>query len=113
MLRKLMNDEAGFIVSAELVLVFTLCFCSVAVGMAVVRDSLVQELGDVGEAIGALDQTYNYRSVSAPLEGGGNHGSCSGAGFNDEEDDCDCKGIVLGSVCGKDDPSALNNGEGT
>jgi len=114
MLRKLINDEAGFIVSAELVLIFTLVFCGVAVGMAVVRDSLVQELGDVGEAIGALDQSYNYRSVRAPLEGGGdtnNHGSCSGSGFNDEEDECDCKGIVLGSVCGKDDPSTLNNQE--
>mgnify|MGYP003958096405 CR=1 FL=1 len=116
MLRKLMNDEAGFIVSAELVLVFTLVFCGVAVGMAVVRDSLVQELGDVGEAIGALDQSYNYRSVRAPLEngnGGANHSSCSGSGFNDEEDDCDCKGIVLGSVCGKDDPSTSNNPEAT
>ena len=111
MLRKLVNDEAGFIVSAELVLIFTLVFCGVAVGMAVVRDSLVQELGDVGEAIGALDQSYNYRSVRAPLESADNHGSCSGSGFNDEEDDCDCKGIVLGSVCGKDDPSTLNNPE--
>jgi hypothetical protein len=81
--------------------------------LAVVRDALVHELGDVGEAIGALDQSYNYRSVSAPLEGGGNHASCAGSGFNDEEDDCDCKGIVLGSVCGKDDPSTLNNAEGS
>jgi hypothetical protein len=57
MIRNLLNDEAGFLVSAELVLVFTLVFCGVAVGMAVVRDSLVQELGDVSEAIGALNQS--------------------------------------------------------
>ena len=113
MLRNLLNDEAGFLVSAELVLIFTLVFCAVAVGVSVVRDSLVQELGDVAEAIGALDQSYNYRAVSAPLEGGGNHGSCAGSGFNDEEDDCDCKGIVLSSVCGKDDPSTNNNAEAT
>jgi hypothetical protein len=112
MLRSFINDENGFLISAEMVLVFTLMFCGVAVGFAVVRDSLVQELGDVGEAIGALDQSYNYRSVRAPLEGGGgNHGRCSGSGFNDEEDECDCKGIVFGSVCGKDDPSTSNNRE--
>jgi hypothetical protein len=109
-----MNDEHGFLVSAEMVLIFTLIFCAAAVGFAVIRDSLVQELGDVAEAIGALDQSYNYRSVRAPLENGNsNHARCSGSGFNDEEDDCDCKGIILGSVCGKDDPSTLNNAEAT
>jgi hypothetical protein len=110
-----MNDEAGFIVSAELVLIFTLVFCGVAVGVAVVRDALVQELGDVAEAIGALDQSYNFRSVTAGLEAGGgaNHASCAGSGFNDEEDDCDCKGITLGTVGGKNDPSTLNNDEAT
>jgi len=115
MLRNFLNDEAGFLVSAELVLIFTLVFCAVAVGVSVVRDSLVQELGDVAEAIGALDQSYNYRSITAELEAGGgaNHASCAGSGFNDEEDDCDCKGITLGVVGGKDDPSTLNNPEAT
>jgi hypothetical protein len=117
MLRKLLKDEAGFIVSAELVLIFTLVFCGVAVGVAVVRDALVHEFGDIGEAIGALDQSYNYRSLDAPLNGdfiGDNsHARCSGSGFNDEEDECDCKGIVLGSIVGKDDPSTLNNPEGS
>ena len=115
MLRNLLNDENGFLISAELVLIFTLVFCAVAVGVSVVRDSLVQELGDVAEAIGALDQSYNYRGIRADLEAGGGatHARCSGSGFNDEEDDCDCKGIVLTSVCGKDDPSTLNNPEAT
>jgi hypothetical protein len=115
MLRKLMNDEAGFIVSAELVLIFTLVFCGVAVGVSVVRDALVQELGDVAEAIGALDQSYNFRGIEAPLEAGDPdfHASCSGSGFNDEEDECDCQGIDLVTVCGKDDPSALDLAEST
>jgi len=114
MFRNLLNDEAGFLVSAELVLIFTLVFCAVAVGVSVVRDSLVQELGDVAEAIGALDQSYNFRSLTAELETAGtNHASCAGSGFNDEEDECDCKGITLGVVNGKDDPSTLNNAEAT
>ena len=111
MLRTLLADENGFLVSAELVLVFTLVFCAVAVGVSVVRDSLVLELGDVAEAIGALDQSYNYRGIRADLEGAGTHAVCSGSGFNDEEDDCDCKGITLGTVTGKKDPSTLDRPE--
>lgn len=112
MIRQLLNDEAGFLVSAELLLILTLMFCGVVVGFAVVRDSLVQELGDVAEAIGALDQSYNYRALSAPSGRRGTHARCGGSGFNDEEDDCDCKGIKLRSVDGKDDPSTLDNPEG-
>lgn len=114
MFRNFLNDEAGFLVSAELVLIFTLVFCAVAVGVSVVRDSLVQELGDVAEAVGALDQSYNYRGLEADLEGGATqHATCAGSGFNDEEDECDCRGIDLVTVTGKDDPSTLNNPEGT
>jgi hypothetical protein len=113
MLRNLLNDEAGFLVSAELVLIFTLVFCAVAVGVAVVRDSLVQELGDVAEAIGALDQSYNFRGIKAEMQNDGDfHATCSGSGFRDRSDDCDCKGITLNTVCGKLDPSGSGNGEG-
>ena len=106
MIRKLINDEAGFLISAELVLVFTLIFCGVVVGMAVVRDSLVQELGDVAEAIGALNQSYEYNSVQAvdavPC---GQHASCSGSGFEDQKDDCDCDPIIFIHVIPKLDPN--------
>lgn len=112
-MRKLFNDEAGFIVSAELVLIITICFCGVAVGMVMVRDALVQELGDVSEAIGALNQTYNYRSIEADETTGSlEHATCTGSGFNDEIDDCDCKGVSFPTVCGKADPSPLNTEEG-
>ena len=113
MMRNLFNDENGFLISAELVLIFTLVFCAVAVGVSVVRDSLVQELGDVAEAIGALDQSYNYRSISASIDPNGNHATCAGSGFNDEEDDCDCRGITLTATTGKSDPSTLDAAEGT
>lgn len=106
MFRKLMNDEAGFLVSAELVLVFTLCFCGVAVGMAVVRDALVQELGDVAESIGALNQSYSYRSVDAvDAVSCGSHADCSGSGFEDQKDDCDCDPINFIHITPKNDPN--------
>jgi len=106
MLRQLIKDESGFLVSAELVLIFTLVFCGVAVGMAVVRDSLVQELGDVSEAIGAVNQSYGYRSIEAPDSVTcGHHGTCSGSGFEDQKDDCDCDGINFVNVNPKNDPN--------
>lgn len=115
MLNRFINDENGFIVSAEIVLIFTLVFCAVAVGIAVVRDALVQELGDVAEAIGALNQSYNYRAINAPLGDSGTdfHAQCAGSGFNDQEDLCDCDGITLVTVAGKNDPSTGTNGDGT
>ncbi len=113
MIRNLLNDEAGFLVSAELVLIFTLVFCAVAVGVGVVKDSLAQELGDVAEAIGALNQSYAVRGLEAPLEAAGNHATCAGSGFSDEADDCDCKGITLAAPTVKADPSTLNRAEGT
>jgi len=106
MLKQLLNDEAGFLVSAELILVFTLVFCGVAVGFAVIRDSLVQELGDVSEAIGALNQSYQYRSINAPDSSTcGKHAQCSGSGFADQKDDCDCDPINFVTVTPKDDPN--------
>jgi hypothetical protein len=117
MLRNLLNDESGFLISAELVLIFTLVFCAVAVGMGVIKDSLAQELGDVAEAIGALDQTYNYRGIQAPSTAGGgtsSHARCSGSGFNDENDDCDCLAVQVDvAEAGKNDPSTLDVAEGT
>jgi len=115
MLRNLLNDEAGFLVSAELVLVFTLVFCAVAVGVSVVKDSLAKELGDVASAIGALDQSYNTTGLEALLNGeaagGAAHGSCNGSGFNDLQDDCDCEGIDITATTGKNDPSTLTTAE--
>jgi len=116
MLRNLLNDEAGFLVSAELVLIFTLVFCAVAVGVSMVRDALVTEMSDVAESIGALNQSYTFRNVSASNTPGttqGDHGSCSGSGYVDETDDCDCAGVFFSVVTGKNDPSTIGTTEGT
>lgn len=117
MLKTFIEDENGFIVSAEMVLIFTLFFCAVAVGMAVVKDALAHELGDVSEAIGALNQSYNFRGLRASLaqqtgNNTENHAVCSGSGFNDSADDCDCQGITLVTVAGKNDPSGGTLGDG-
>jgi hypothetical protein len=113
LITKLINDENGFLISTELIVIFTLMLCGTVVGFAVIRDSLVMELHDASEAIGAVSQSYNVTGIRKARDNGNYHARCSGFGFNDNSDDCDCKGITLGSVCGKDDPSTLNNPEGT
>jgi hypothetical protein len=100
MLNKFINDEAGFIISAELMIIITLLFCAAVVGAAMIRDALVQEMGDVAEMIGSLDQSYTVGALSAPF-GDGVHASCGGSGngeangFQDATDACDCEGVLL------------------
>ena len=105
MLRKLLNDETGFIVSAELMLIITLMFCMAAVGWAAVRDALVNELNDVSHAIGAVSQTYHVTGFRKAKLYGKPHADCKGFGFNDDADECDCEIIEYVDVCGKNDPS--------
>ncbi len=104
-MRKLLNDETGFIVSAELVLVLTIGVLAMVVGLASVRDAVTSELNDVSNAIGAISQSYNYSGLAKGRQHGGVHASTSGSGFNDRGDDCDCNTITLIDVAGKNDSS--------
>ena len=93
MVRQLLNDEAGFIISAELVLVATILVIGMIVGLSEVQHAVVQELGDVGDAIGQLNQGYGYTGFSA--ESSNKVGAVStksntfGSSFGDQADDCD------------------------
>lgn len=111
MFRKLMNDEAGFIISAELMLIISLGFTAAAVGAAAIRDALVNEMNDVSHAIGAVDQTFKVTGV-AKAKGTGFHGTTAGFGFDDDGDDCDCTILTYNDVCGKPDPSTGAASEG-
>jgi len=103
----LWNDEAGFIISAELVLVMTIAVLAMVVGLAAVRDSVVHELNDVSHAVGAVSQSYSVNGLQKSSGGYGNdtHAYIEGFGFGDNADECDCNVIELVDVYGKDDPS--------
>ena len=95
-MRNLLNDEAGFIVSAELVLVATLLVIGMIVGLSEVQAAVVHELNDVANAIGCLNQTFAYR---------GYHGCKAvtvGSQFIDTQDACDsaCVGTPDLCLCG-------------
>jgi len=63
-MKKQQKTQAGFIVSAELVLIATILVIGLIVGMVAIRDAVTAEMGDVAEAIGALDQSYVFDGIT-------------------------------------------------
>ncbi len=79
----LLRDEAGFIVSAELVLISTITVIGLVVGLSEVAINVNNELEDVGSAFGALNQSYAYAGAC------GHKGSTTGTCYHDQADYCD------------------------
>ena len=89
---RLMNDEAGFIISAELVIVATVAVLAMIVGLSEVSMNINSELEDVGSAIGALNQSYHVQGTT------GHMAKVGGVCFQDKADFCDQQGdVVAGS----------------
>lgn len=87
---KLWNDEAGFVVSAELVLIATILVLGLIVGLVTVRDQIVQELGDVAQAFAQINQSYSFSGVT------GHTSVTAGSQFIDTTDYCDTPGDPAG-----------------
>jgi len=81
--RKLWNDDAGFIISAELVLVATLLVIGMIVGLTSLRNQVVQELVDVGQAVGSISQSYIYAGAKKDCMG-----RTDGSQYEDKTDFC-------------------------
>ena len=82
-LTTLKNDENGFVLSAELVLVGTITVLGMIVGLTELSFNVNQELEDLGSAIGAINQTYYFTLAS------GKKGEVVGSTFLDFQDECD------------------------
>ena len=80
---QLLNDEQGFVVSAELVLIATIAVLSLVVGLTEVSKAINQELEDVGSAFGSINQSYCFQGMQ------GSKGHKVGSMFRDHADDCD------------------------
>jgi hypothetical protein len=57
--RALWQDEAGFIVSAELVMLGTVLVVGLIAGMACIQDAVIGEYTEVAGALRGLDQSYS------------------------------------------------------
>ena len=97
MLKNLWNDEAGVIISAELVLVLTIAVLAMVVGLSEVAVAVNTELNDISNAIGALNQSFaitGYHDLSPKQISFFN-----GSAFVDGHDDCD-DNTTCDLVCG-------------
>lgn len=83
LVKRLWQDQTGFIVSAELVLISTVVVIGMLVGLVTIRDQVVQELGDLADALSEVDQSYSYSGIT------GHASSTAGTIFNDTHDYCE------------------------
>lgn len=91
MLYTFWNDQAGFVVSSELVLVATVLVVGLLAGLSTVRDQVIQELADVADAVSEVNQSYSYSGVIA------HSASTAGGLFIDLSDYCE---IIGGGATG-------------
>lgn len=98
MLKALWNDEAGVILSAEITLVGTILVVGMIVGLVELQCSVVDELNDLGEAIGSVNQSYLTTGVVSKTNDGKLKAMTVGSRFNDQQDSCD--GNECDLVCG-------------
>ena len=106
MLKKLINDESGVIISAELALVLTIATLAMVVGLSEVAKAVNTELNDISNAIGALNQSYSFTGYHSSSRHK-NMSSYSGSAWEDGTDDCDTN-TTCDLVCG----SPRRGGEG-
>ena len=104
---KLLNDEAGFIISAELILVATIGVLSLVVGLSEISHNVNQELEDVGSAVGSLQQSYVYRGLSTR-----DKGCIVGSSFHDESDYCDSQFDIIPTGAEAEDSSSVGGYRG-
>lgn len=79
----LKNDNNGFVVSAELVLIGTITVLGMIVGLTELSYGVNEELEDMGSAFGAMNQTYHFTL------GSGQKGEVVGSTYLDFADECD------------------------
>ena len=69
-MQKAKNPKGGFITTTELILVFTALVLGLIVGMVSLRNAVTAELEDLAEAIGNIDQFYQYSGLIEKTDGG-------------------------------------------
>ena len=77
------NDQHGFLISAELVLVATIAVLSMVVGLSEIALNVNNELEDVGSAFASVNQSYSANGLC------GHAGHTGGSKFHDAADFCD------------------------
>lgn len=95
MIKTLWNDEAGVILSAELVLICTILVLGMIVGLVELEGSIISELSDLSSAFGNLNQSYNYSGYGSSKGNNQFKGRVYGARYTDRPDLCDCDDLTI------------------
>jgi Flp pilus assembly pilin Flp len=95
---RLIRDEAGFVVSTELILIATILVIGMITGLTTVRDQVVTELADVAEAVSNINQSYSWGEITAHCA------STSASRFVDVVDFCD---TAIGGANGTGDGACV------
>ncbi len=88
LMKRLWNDEAGFVVSAELILIATIAVLGLIVALDTVRNAVTSELSDVAGAVQNVNQSYAWSAVQ------GHSATVAGSAFADNTDFCDDNGDI-------------------
>ena len=81
------KKQAGFVVTAELLLITTILVLGLITGWTKVRDQTLAELSDSGAAVGAINQSYTMEGTTWFDNGGvAVVAQVSGFGFHDAPD---------------------------
>ncbi|MCI0460764.1 MAG: hypothetical protein L0Z62_27760 [Gemmataceae bacterium] len=64
LLKRLWDDDGGFIVSFELMLVFVVLLLGIIAGLANLRMAVVNELTETGQSILTLNQGYSITGLT-------------------------------------------------
>lgn len=60
---ELFHDESGFIAAGNYILMVTILAIGVVAGLTALRDSVVQEFGDVALALENIDQSFTINCI--------------------------------------------------
>lgn len=115
LLKRLWHDRRGFVATTDLILIITIVVLGTIVGLATVRDSVVQEFGDLATAIGRLNQTYRYTGNrwDDPAPNSAAFAEVFGSDYNDEPDFCEEEDVQGQAPAGIDVSEApINEGAG-
>ena len=83
MLQRLVDDETGVIVSAEIVLIVTILVLGLIVGLTALQAAIVEEFRDLGYAFNSLNQSFMYTGFRGCLKPFGRTAWTSGSAFYD------------------------------
>ena len=105
LISQMWTEEDG-VLSFEWTLLLTLLTLGIVSGLSAARDSIIDELGDLAQAAGAMDQSYTFPALVFTF--GGGTFTVAGSTFTDDTmvyTDCTRTAAPVGQPAATDDDS--------